>query len=73
MTIREGVHLTTPERTLLDVAEAGAAPEQVVQGIRTAVARGWVTPPSISRRARERGTRVADLVAAALDETAESA
>jgi len=73
VTIREGVRLTTPERTLLDVAEAGTGPEQVVQGIQTAIARGWITPSSISCRARERGARVADLVAAALNETAESA
>jgi len=73
VTIREGVRLTTPERTLLDVAEAGTAPEQVVQGIQTAIARGWITPSSIGNRALERGARVAHLVAAALDETVESA
>ncbi len=72
VTTREGVRLTTPERTLLDVAEAGAAPEQVVQGIRTAIARGWVTPSSISNRAMERGARVSNLVAVALDEKAAS-
>jgi len=72
VTIREGVRLTTPERTLLDVAEAGTAPEQVVQGIRTALARGWVTPSSIGNRARERGARVSSLVALALGEKAAS-
>ena len=72
VTIREGVRLTTPERTLLDVVEAGTAPEQVVQGIRTAIARGWVTPSSIGSHARERGARVSNLVAQALGEKAAS-
>ena len=72
VTIREGVRLTTPERTLLDVAEVGTAPEQVVQGIQTAIARGWVTPSSIGNRAGERGARVSNLVALALGEKAAS-
>ncbi len=72
VTIREGVRLTTAERTLLDVAEAGTEPEQVIQGIRTAIARGWVTPASIGSRARERGAGVSNLVALALGEKAAS-
>lgn len=66
VTIREGVRLTTPERTLLDVAEAGTAPEQVERGIQAAVKRGWIQPAQLRRHAQERGTRVACLVAAAL-------
>ena len=67
VTVREGVRLTAPERTLLDVAEAGTAPEQVERGIQAAVKRGWVQPEHILQHARERGARVAQLVAAALD------
>lgn len=66
VTICEGVRLTTPERTLLDVAEAGTAPEQVERGIQTAIKRGWVQPARLRHRAQERGERVARLVAAAL-------
>jgi predicted transcriptional regulator of viral defense system len=67
VTVREGVRLTTPERTLLDVAEAGTAPEQVEQGIRMAIARGWLQPARLRQRARERGARVSHLVATALE------
>ena len=67
VTIREGVRLTTPERTLLDVAEAGTAPEQVERGIQTAIKRGWVQPARIRQHAQERGARVARLVATAMD------
>ncbi len=67
ITIREGVRLTTPERTLLDVAEAGTAPEQVAQGIQTALARGWVQPARFRRRAWARGARVRRLAEMALE------
>lgn len=68
VTIREGLPLTTPERTLLDVAAAGTAPEQVERGIQTAFKRGWVQPQHLRQQALERGARVARLVTAALDE-----
>lgn len=67
VTVREGVRLTTPERTLLDVAEAGTAPEQVERGIQSAIKRGWIQPARLCQRAQERGVRVARLVAAALE------
>ena len=66
VTIREGMRLTTPERTLLDAAEAGTAPDQVERGIQTALARGWVTPAQLRAHAAKRGGRVAQLVARAL-------
>jgi predicted transcriptional regulator of viral defense system len=72
VTIREGMRLTTPERTLLDVAEAGTAPDQVGRGILAALKRGWVTPAQLRDHAAERGGRVAELVATALQTGAES-
>jgi len=66
ITIREGVRLTTPERTLLDAAEAGTATDQVERGIQTAIKRGWVTPAQLRDHAGERGGRVAQLIATAL-------
>jgi hypothetical protein len=73
VTIREGLRLTTPERTLLDVAEMGTAPEQIERGIQTAVTRGWVQPAQLRRHAQERGARVARLVTVALDSGREPA
>lgn len=68
--IREGVRLTTPERTLLDAAEAGTAPDQVERGIQAAIKRGWITPAQLRDHAAQRGGRVARLVATALHEAA---
>jgi predicted transcriptional regulator of viral defense system len=72
VTIREGMRLTTPERTLLDTAEAGTAPDQVERGILTAIKRGWVTPAQLRDHAAERGGRVAALITAAMQASAES-
>ncbi len=69
---REGMRLTTPERTLLDAAEAGTAPDQVERGILTALKRGWVTPAQLRDHAAERGGRVARLVTTALQAGTES-
>jgi predicted transcriptional regulator of viral defense system len=68
VTIREGMRVTSPERSLLDAAAAGTAPEQIVLGVRTAIQRGWASPSGISQRAQARGGRVAHLVQVALRE-----
>ncbi len=73
VTIREGMRLTTPERTLLDLAEADTTLEHVERGIQAAVARGWLDVTHLQRAAKERGPRVARVVAAALDAEERSA
>jgi len=65
---RGGIRLTTPVRTLLDVAEGGTAPEQVVRGVREAVHRGMAAPVDLAQEARTRGKRTQRLIATALDE-----
>ena len=60
-TLRDGIRITAPARTLLDVAEAGTAPEQVERGVRTALALGLILPGALRRRAQERGARVKHL------------
>ena len=65
---RRGIQLTAPIRTLLDVAEAGTAPEQVERGVREAVRRGLTTPDQLRQTALRRGKRVQRLIATALDE-----
>ncbi len=73
VTIREGVRLTTPERTLLDMIEAGTALEHTERGIQTALARGWLDASRFHDAAEERGPRVGRAVAAALGAETRSA
>lgn len=63
---REGVRLTAPARTIADVAEAGAAPEQVVAAVRQAIERGLTTQDKVRQAARGRGQRVERLIEHAL-------
>ena len=68
---QDGIRLTAPERTLFDVAESGTAPEQVVRGVRTALARGLVVGDQLLRRAaRARSSPGVRLIARALDDGA---
>ncbi len=65
---QDGIRLTAPARTLFDVAESGTAPEQVMRGVRTALARGLVVADQL-RSARDRSSPGARLIARALDES----
>lgn len=66
---REGIRMTAPARTIVDVAESGAAPEQVIRATRQAIERGLTTPVRMRAAARSRGRRVKNLVETALSET----
>jgi predicted transcriptional regulator of viral defense system len=59
---REGLTVTSPERTLLDVASTGQSPEHVIVGVRQAYARGWVNVALLSASAKKRGTRIAEMI-----------
>jgi predicted transcriptional regulator of viral defense system len=67
---RDGIRLTAPARTIVDVAEAGAAPEQVVFATRQAVERGLTTPARVRAATWSRSRRVRDLIETALAEAA---
>lgn len=67
VTIREGVPVTSPVRSIVDVAEAGGAPDQVVKAVREALERGLVTRRHLSEAARGRGGRVERLIRGAAD------
>lgn len=67
VTSRQGFRLTSPTRTILDAAEAGTGPEQIEMATRQAIERGLVIPLVLKERAGERGKRVRDLVAGAVD------
>ncbi len=66
---REGLRMTTPARTIVDVAESGAAPEQVIAATRQAIERGLTTPARIRAAARSRGRRTRNLIESALSVT----
>jgi predicted transcriptional regulator of viral defense system len=63
---REGIRVTAPARTILDVAEIGAGPEQVEMAIRQAARRGLVLPDQLRAAARGRSQRVRALVESAI-------
>jgi predicted transcriptional regulator of viral defense system len=58
----EGIRLTSPERTILDAADAGTQPEQIEMAIVQGLRRGWIDARQLRSRARDRGRRVANLV-----------
>ncbi len=51
---------------MLDAAEAGTQPEQIVLAVGQALRRGWIDPSHVRDAAERRGARVADLVNRAL-------
>jgi hypothetical protein len=60
------MRLTGPARTIVDVAEAGVAPEQVIRATAQAIDRGLTTPSRLREAAHGRGRRVEQLVEVAL-------
>ena len=64
----EGLPVTTVLRTLVDVAAAGLADEQVRQAIQEALRRGLVARESLLRLTASRGGRIKRLVDEALRE-----
>lgn len=66
VTRRDGMAVTAPERTILDVAETGTGSEQVLLAIRQATRHGWIEATRLRAAAGARGGRVAMLVASGL-------
>jgi predicted transcriptional regulator of viral defense system len=64
--MRLGLRVTTPARTIADVAESGVAPEQVIRAARQAIDRGLTTEARLRASAETRSRRVRDLIEAAL-------
>jgi predicted transcriptional regulator of viral defense system len=65
---RDGIHVTSPTRSIADSAEAGTAPEQVVKAAREAIERGLATTGQLRAATRGRGSRVERLIQRALGE-----
>jgi predicted transcriptional regulator of viral defense system len=66
--IRDGVRLTAPVRSIVDAAETGTAPEQIMAAINQALDRGMATEPKLLAAAKARGGRVERLVRQVLEE-----
>jgi predicted transcriptional regulator of viral defense system len=65
---RYGIRVTSAARTILDTAQSGVAPDQVVQAVRQALERGLVSRDRLMAAARDRGGTVERLIATALKE-----
>lgn len=65
-----GLPVTSPARTLLDVTDGSVTPEQIVLAMRQAMERGLVTPASLRQRARARGANMVRRVEQFLHEAA---
>ncbi len=66
--VREGIRVTGPVRSIVDSAEAGTAPEQIMAAVGQALDRGIATRSKLLGAARARGGRVERLVRQALEE-----
>lgn len=66
--IRQGVRVTSALRSIVDAAEAGTAPDQVIAAVIQAVERGMATESQLLAAAHERSGRVERLVRSALEE-----
>jgi predicted transcriptional regulator of viral defense system len=66
--VRDGMRVTSPVRSILDAAETGTAPEQVIAAVTQAVDRGMTTELLLLAAAGERGRRVERLVRRALED-----
>jgi predicted transcriptional regulator of viral defense system len=65
---REGIRVTGPVRSIIDSAQAGAAPEQIEAAVRQALDRGVANRPKLLRAAKQRAERVERLIRQVLEE-----
>lgn len=68
VTHRFGVQVTSPARTIADVADIGADPSVVIEATVRAVSTGLVSPKELRVATKRRSARVRQLVARALQE-----
>ncbi|MCC7370296.1 MAG: hypothetical protein IT306_17865 [Chloroflexi bacterium] len=62
------LRVTSPQRTLLDVAVAGMSSEHITIGVRQALSRGWIDTSRLLAEAQRRGKRIASIFEDALAE-----
>ena len=67
--IRSGARVTAAARSIVDGAQAGTAPEQIVLAVREALRRGLTTQDRLIAAAGNRSERVRRLIRGAIDES----
>ncbi len=65
---RQGMRITAPMRTILDVADSGTAPEQIIMAVEQARERGMIVAMPLRQAAAGRDRRVRGLIDRALQE-----
>ena len=65
---RFGVRVTSPARTIADVAEVGADPSVVIEAVARALSTGLVTAKELRRSVADRSERVRRLIERAIKE-----
>lgn len=70
VTWRDGVRVTTVDRTIMDAAETGLGPEQITTAVHQALQRGLTTADRLSRAAKGRSQRVMRVVSASMADAA---
>jgi predicted transcriptional regulator of viral defense system len=60
--VREGVRLTSPARSIVDAAEWGTAPEQIIMAVQQAIDRLMTTPERLEEAVKGHSHRVRELV-----------
>ena len=68
VTNRFGLQMTSPARTIADIAEVGADPSVVIEAAGRALATGLVSPNELRTAVRRRSSRVRQLLARAIQE-----
>ena len=69
--VREGIRLTSPARSIVDAAEWGTAPEQIILAVQQAITRRMTTPERLSEAVKGHSHRVRDLVEAGIEAASE--
>ena len=65
--VRDGIRVTSAERSIVDAAEGGTAPDQVARAVTQALERGMTTEARLLAAAQKRSRRVERLVRLALE------
>jgi predicted transcriptional regulator of viral defense system len=68
ISVVDGIRVTTPARSIIDAAEAGTAPEQIIAAAHQALERGMTTENQLLGAARQNGARVAQLIEHAIEQ-----
>ena len=69
VTWRQGLPVTTPARTIVDLIRSGVAEEWIRQAIHQALARGMLNETMLREEAARHGGHVAEMILSALEES----